>query len=143
MKLVEILLLIIVILLSFILINIVYKRIEEYRQKELSDPILEVLKKLLIPVHDIFNSIKLNKGNKSYTLNKEIIYICVKDENGEYYPMNSLVYVILHEVAHLLNTKDVGHTKEWERMFDELLEKARIQGVYNPDIPMISNYCGT
>lgn len=142
MKLVEILLIIIIILLSVILMNILYNRIEEYNQRELSDPILEVLKKLLIPVHDIFNVIKLNKGNKSYTLNKEIIYICVKDEKGEYYPMNSLVHVILHEVAHMLNTKDVGHTKEWQKIFNDLLKKAEEKQVYNPAIPMVSNYCG-
>ena len=142
MKLVEILLIIIIILLSVILINIVYNRIEEYNQRDLSDPILDVLKQLLIPVHEIFNVIKLNKGNKSYTLNKEIIYICIKDENGEYYPMNSLVHVILHEVAHMLNTKDVGHTKEWQNIFNELLKKAEEKNVYNPNIPMVSNYCG-
>ena len=142
MKLVEILLIIIIILLSVILMNIVYNRIEEYNERELSDPILDVLKTLLIPVHDIFNVIKLNKADKSYTLNKEIIYICVKDEKGEYYPMNSLVHVILHEVAHMLNTKDVGHTKEWEKIFNNLLKKAEEKQVYNPAIPMVSNYCG-
>ena len=142
MKLIEILLIIIIILLSVILINIIYKHIEKYKENEVSDPILEVLKQLLIPVHDIFKTIKLNKGNKSYTLNKETIYICVKDEKGEYYPMNSLVHVILHEVAHMLNTKDIGHTKEWEKMFNELLKKAENKQVYNPAIPMVSNYCG-
>jgi hypothetical protein len=142
MKLVEILLIIIIILLSIILMNIVYNRIEEYNEQELTDPILDVLKTLLIPVDPIFENIKLNKGNKSYTLNKEDIYICVKDEKGEYYPMNSLVHVILHEVAHMLNTKDVGHTKEWQNIFNDLLKKAEEKKVYNPNIPMVSNYCG-
>lgn len=119
---------------------IIYLQCKEYHEQ--SEPILQVLKELLIPVHPIFKKVRIYKGRKSYTINKERIYICLIDENGEYYPMNALIHVILHEVAHMLNTKDVGHTEAWQTIFDELLNKASEQGIYNFSIPMISNYCG-
>lgn len=43
--------------------------------------------------------------------------------------------------AHVLNTKDVGHTEEFHRIFDDLLAKATNVGAFNPSIPVIQNYC--
>ena len=81
------------------------------------------------------------KGDKSYTINKEKTFLCLYDKNGDYYPVNQLVYVLLHEISHALNTKDVGHTDNFNKIFDELLDKATQQGVYNPSIPIIQDYC--
>jgi hypothetical protein len=120
---------------------VIMTQIREYHEQ--SDPMLHVLRELLLPVHPIFKEVQLYKGNRSYTINKEKIYICLNDENGDYYPMNQLVYVILHEIAHKLNTKDVGHTPEWQRIFDELLDKAEEQGIWSREIPIMQNYCHT
>jgi hypothetical protein len=107
------------------------------------DPMLHLLKDLLIPLDPIVKDIQFYKASSSYTLNKQKIFLCLYDENGEKYPLSALVYVSIHELAHFLNLEDVGHTEAFYKKFDELLDKATHLGIYNPSIPMISNYCGT
>lgn len=105
------------------------------------DPKLFQLKEMLTPIHPIIKDLKIYKGDKSYTLNKEKIYLCLKDENGDYYSNNMLIYVLLHELAHVLNKDDIGHTEKFHQIFEELLDKAHIMGLYNASIPPIQNYC--
>ena len=50
---------------------------------------------------------------------------------------------VWYKRAHKLNTKDVGHTPEWQRIFDELLDKAAEQNLWSREIPILSNYCGS
>lgn len=89
---------------------------------------------------NILDSISLYKGDKSYTINKQKIYLCLKDENGEYYNMNMLIFVTLHEIAHCL-CDEIGHTDRFNDIFNELLEKAIKMKIYNPSIPIIQDYC--
>ena len=91
---------VVIIVLVCFLGYVITTQIKEYHEQ--TDPMLHVLRELLIPVHPIFKDVQLYKGERSYTINKEKIYICLKDDNGDYYPMNQLVYVILHEVKNLL-----------------------------------------
>lgn len=132
-------------ILSIILIGILLyalkQQISEYTLQD--DPMLYTLKEVLKPVHPIIDELKLYKGDKSFTINKDKIFLCLYDKNGNYYPLNMLIYVLLHEVSHRINDVDVGHTPEFHRIFNELLEKATQIGVYNPSIPVIQNYCGT
>ncbi len=127
-----------VIILFFSLI-LIQKQVEDFQLQ--SDPVLDVLRRVLKPVHPVFENIKLYKADKSYTINKEKVFICLKDKNGEYYPLNMLVYVVLHEVAHVLN-KDIGHTESFHKVFDNLRMQAFEAGVFNPSIPIIQNYSG-
>jgi hypothetical protein len=127
------------VVLIFLLCFVIYKQVKEHHLQD--DPVLKILKEILKPVHPIFNKLKLYRGDKSYTINKEKTFLCLYDENGDYYPINMLIYVLLHEVAHSINTKDIGHTEEFHRIFDELLDRATQIGVYNPSIPIIQNYC--
>jgi hypothetical protein len=126
-------------ILIAVLIYLIFNQVREYHLQD--DPMLDILKKVLTPVHPIFKTLKLYKADKSYTINKDKTFLCLYDENGDYYPINMLIYVLLHEVSHSLNTKDVGHTEEFQRIFDDLLLKATELGVYNPSIPIIQNYC--
>jgi hypothetical protein len=121
-----------------ILVSIILYQIRE----DLSsyDPVLHKLKHKCRDVHPIIPKIELYEGNKSYTINKEKIYLCLKDKDGKYYNTNMLVYVFLHEVAHIL-CDEVGHTEKFARIFDELLEKASKLGVYDFNIPIIDDYC--
>ena len=105
------------------------------------DPMLWKLKDMLTPLHPEVKNVKLYKGNKSYTINKKQIYICLKDENDQYYPTNHLVYVMIHELAHLINKDDIGHTQKFHDIFEDLLDKAHKLQLYNPSIPPIENYC--
>lgn len=89
---------------------------------------------------DILKQISIHKGNKSYTINKTKIYLCLFDENGQYYNKNMLIYVLLHEISHCI-CNEIGHTEKFYQIFDELLTYATNKNIYNPSIPIISNYC--
>lgn len=89
----------------------------------------------------IIEQIKLYVGSKSYTINKSRIYMCLKDDNGQYYDDNSLMFVLLHEMSHVI-CKSIGHTNEFQQIFNELLIEATKVGIYNPNIPMVKKYCG-
>ena len=117
---------------------ITYSIREKYLQ---NDPKLKELKDLLLPLHPDIKGIKLYKGNKSYTINKEKIYLCLRDENGKYYDNNMLIYVLIHELAHFFNREDIGHTEKFHEIFNKLLEKSITLGIYDPSIPPIQNYC--
>jgi hypothetical protein len=121
---------------------VIYRQIHEYHLQD--DPMLKTLKQILEPIFEEYpqlRKIKLYKGEKSYTINKEKTFMCLYDEKGEYYDLNTILHVLLHEYAHSLNTKDIGHTEEFYRIFDELLQKATDLKVYNPEIPVDKNYC--
>ena len=89
---------------------------------------------------NLFAEVSIYKGDKSYTINKEKVYLCLTDENGEYYNMNSLLYVFLHEISHVL-CDEIGHTEKFHEIFEDVLKQASDLKIYDPSIPMISNYC--
>jgi hypothetical protein len=67
------------------------------------------------------------------------MHLCLNNEKGDYFNKNMLMYVALHELAHV-KCKSIGHTPEWHKIFDDLLVKATKSGVYNPHIPPVSDY---
>jgi hypothetical protein len=104
------------------------------------DPKLDELKQRLSLAFPEIRNLDLTGSNKSLTINKQHVFICTKDEQGEYYSDNMLIYVILHELAHVL-CDEVGHTDKFRKIFQELLDRAHDAGVYDPSIPPIDNYC--
>jgi hypothetical protein len=89
---------------------------------------------------NIMNKLKFYKGDKSYTINKRKVYLCLKDEDDEYYDLNMLIYVCLHEIAHCI-CDEIGHTDKFHTIFDKLLKEASANGVYDPSKPLIHDYC--
>jgi len=89
---------------------------------------------------NILDETQFFKGDKSYTINKKKVYMCLKDDKGSYYPNNSLIYVFLHEMAHVI-CDEIGHTEKFHDIFEELLENAKYMKLYDPTIPMVQNYC--
>ena len=81
----------------------------------------------------------------SYSVNKgEKISICVRQkETNEFIEDNTIIFVFIHELAHVM-TDEIGHTDLfWENMAF-LLKKAYEMGIYNP-INYKANpeiYCG-
>lgn len=123
--------------------GVIWWCLRSIREHHLQDePMLWKLKDILEPLHPEVKNLKLYEGEKSYTINKDKIYLCLKDENDEYYDTNMLVYVLLHEFSHYLNKEDIGHTPRFHQIFNDLLDKAHKLGVYNASIPPIKNYCG-
>ena len=100
------------------------------------------LKEKLIAVDGRFVDLDIREASSSYTEDKTIIYLCLRDEKGQFYPVNTIMYVALHEIAHLLNKEDFGHTPAFHKVFDKLLCNAAAKGVYDPEIPHTSWYCG-
>lgn len=105
-----------------------------------NDPMLHELRKDLTPVHPAIKDLTLLRGDKSYTINKEKVYLCLKDKDGNYYSKNTLYYVFLHELAHVLNPS-IGHTEEFQKTFESLLDKAIQLGIFDPSIPIPTDYC--
>jgi len=104
------------------------------------DMMIPEIQRRLLKVHDHAKNIRIFRGRKSYTLNKEKVYLCLYDEKNEYYHINMLMYVAIHELAHCL-CDEIGHTDKFFKIFHELLEVAETEGVYDPYIPPIDNYC--
>lgn len=130
---------IIVVSLSLFLASMLFSVIEPYTSPK--DPVLDELRDQLAVLDPKFENVSINEGDKSYTINKSRVFICLKDKHGRYYDRNMLCYVILHEYAHIL-CDEVGHTEKFFNIFDELLDKAAEMGLYDPSIPPVENYCG-
>lgn len=126
-------------LLTALVVWLIFHQIKEQYLQD--DPMLRKLKKICLPLHPDVKNLKLYKGDKSYTINKEKIYLCLFDEKGEYYNTNMLVFVLIHEFSHWLNKEDIGHTEKFHKIFEELLAKATELEIYNPSLPIIDNYC--
>lgn len=91
-------------------------------------------------IQKCLDDVSLHSGSKSFTINKKKIYLCLKDENGKYYDKNMLIYVFTHELAHVLS-ESIGHTEEFHQIFEELLKCLAEQKKYDPNKPLVQNYC--
>lgn len=99
------------------------------------------LRDMLIPVFPELNKVKLMKGNSSYTINKYRVFICLRDKKTKtIYDDNMLVYVILHELAHV-ECPEIGHTELFKQIFFSLLDRAEAHDLYDPSLPKPKNYC--
>ena len=79
-----------------------------------------------------------NKGRKiAFCLNKE------KEDNNHLIDQNTLMFVAIHEMAHI-TTLSIGHTQEFWDNFKFLLKKADECNVYHPVDYSKENtdYCG-
>lgn len=89
-----------------------------------------------------------DSGYTSYSVNKgERIVMCLRSRSadgvGDLEKFNTLMYVVLHELAHLA-TEEVGHTPLFWKNFRFIVENAEAAGVYIPvdysEEP--EDYCG-
>jgi len=102
--------------------------------------VLHQIRHRLEQVHEKAQTIDLSVDKKSYTINKQKIYLCLKDKHGKYYDMNMMMYVALHELAHCL-CDDIGHTAKFHDIFETLLDKAHTMKLYDKTISPIADYC--
>jgi hypothetical protein len=107
------------------------------------DPLLYKIKNDLILIDPKIKDISFYASNESFTEDKKRIYLCLKDKNDKYYPYNMLIYVALHETAHVLSpTIDLNHTStDFINNFSNLIKKATELKLYDPTLPMIDHYC--
>lgn len=142
------------IILVAILIFIIYKQIDNFKLQK--DPKLDELRNTftqffnnkkdwkppldMLNKRNVMSDINLYKGDKSYTINKEKVYLCLNDENSNYYSSNMLIYVLAHEISHVLS-ESVGHTEEFHNIFENLLVELTDAGIYDPTKPLPEKYC--
>ena len=67
----------------------------------------------------------------SYTVDKEKVFMCLRQRNAkeELVSENTLIFVALHEMAHM-GTSTIGHTPDFWNNFAWLLTQAEELGVY-------------
>lgn len=87
-----------------------------------------------------------NSKYTSYSINKgEKIILCMrsKDEKRELIDENTLMFVALHELAHVI-TKSIGHTKEFWDNFKFILREAVKSDIYTCEdyAKYPKKYCG-
>jgi hypothetical protein len=104
------------------------------------DPVINEIRDKLKPVFPEIDRVILLKGKKSYTINKKRIHLCLTDKEGKYYDLNMLIYVTLHELAHV-KCDEIGHTEKFHKIFNELLQKASTHKVYDRSKPILKDYC--
>lgn len=130
---------IVLILFVLSLAYIIFNRVMEYYNQ--LDPMLKHIQHKLEPLDPRVKDLQFFEGNKSYTINKKKIYLCLRDEKNDYYNENMLLYVAIHELAHVL-CDEIGHTEKFHRIFKQLLYKAQSLGIYDSTKPIVRNYCG-
>jgi len=101
---------------------------------------------VISPIQGLLSKVTflVSDDGNTYTENKKNIFFCTRQPNGEVYDDNTLIYVALHELAHVMS-KSVDtdeHSPEFYRNFDYLLDLASQAGVYNPCVPIAEFYCG-
>jgi len=129
----------IIVLLFGVMVYVVAIQVREYYQQ--TDPMLKIIKDTLSPLHEKVKDLQFFQGDKSYTINKKKIYLCLKDENEEYYDFNMLLYVAIHELSHVM-CDEIGHTPKFNQIFHDNLILAENLGIYDSTRPIITNYCG-
>lgn len=131
--------------LTFIVLTIVILGYTVYtfkKPEKTENFVIESLKEKLTVIDSNFQDIDIRESDSSYTEDKSVIYLCLKDPNGNVYPINTIIYVALHEIAHLLNKADYGHTPKFHKVFNDLLCRATAKGIYDPTLPHGEMYCG-
>ena len=97
-----------------------------------------------------FNPDNISESGKSsqytsYSVNKGEKIACIrqKDEKESFVDINTITFVSIHELAHIM-TKSVGHTDEFWTNFKRLLNEAIKMGIYKKEDYSNSpkEYCG-
>jgi len=87
--------------------------------------------------HTILSEAAIDNRYTTYTIDKEDMHICLRtrDKFEKLYDINILMYVILHELAHLCNYNVngypiQGHGEEFKYIFKLLVSEAILIGIY-------------
>lgn len=93
------------------------------------------------------NSLSESSANSeytSYTINKgEKVILCLRNTDNSLIDKNTLMYVYIHELAHIM-TKKVGHIDEFWENFKFILKEAQKLNIYKYEDYSKNNkpYCG-
>jgi predicted metal-dependent hydrolase len=122
---------------------------QKYSNDHVRSYYIRELKKRYKP--SILSEAAIDNKYTTYTVDKSEMHICLRtrDSYEKTYDIDLLMYVVLHELAHLCNfdrfgNPIIGHGKEFIEIFKLLVSEAMLIGVYtytnyktNP-----KEYCG-
>ena len=124
------------------ILNFIDNLMSKYKSTKIYNSILRI--KTKYNSDNISESIK-NTNHTSYSVNKgEKIVLCIRQKEDEsYVDNNTMMFVILHELGHIMS-KSIGHTDEFWKNFKFLLKEAEEMGIYkNVDYSKKNKrYCG-
>lgn len=132
----EAIILLLLFIIAMVLWYLVKVNYETYLENE---PTVVRLRNKLLPVFPELGVVKLMKGDASYTINKQKIYLCT-EAGGTTYDDNMLTYVILHELAHTM-CPEIGHGSQFQKIFQSLLDRGERHRLFDPRKPRVENYC--
>lgn len=99
----------------------------------------------------ILSEAAIDQRYTTYTIDKKDMHICLRtrDDHEKMYDINLLMYVILHELAHLCNYSPSGspiqgHGIEFKNIFRLLVQEGINIGIYRYEdyVKKPKNYCG-
>lgn len=132
------------ILCSLFIFMLIFMWRRDRKKHYVKHPLLEHVKALVRPLAPkTVDKLKFRESTSTYTLNKQTLYFCIRNDKGEYYDLNTLVYVAIHELSHAVipyDTKD--HGPDWAKKFAQLLDEGNKLGIYDPNKSIAPMYCG-
>jgi hypothetical protein len=110
------------------------KLVDTYKNdpSAMADPRVKIMVSRFNPTNMMENDI--DSDTTSYSENKgEKIVVCLRDKRHPYpfVDENTVMFVLLHEMAHLMTTT-IGHTPEFWANFKRILHDAVQAGIYTP-----------
>jgi hypothetical protein len=131
----------IIIIMVLVLIAAVIYALSPRSNFSSKHPLLDQVRSNFALIDPKHASIPLRIGDSAYTENKEVITLCLTDpDTNTYYDINTIMYVALHELAHVISSSQ-GHGDEFKKNFADLLKKGAELGIYDPRKPIPAQYC--
>ncbi len=95
---------------------------------------------------DIVNRVVISAGPRSVTFNKKDVRLCLYDVNRKMYSFKILMYVLLHELAHVITETmsgygDVPHDAKFLDSIDLLVRQAAQNGICVDKSAVPESYC--
>lgn len=117
----------------------------EFMKKENNPDYTKYLNRLIDKINGVTIEENTTNKNTSYSVNKgDELVICLKSKkNNKIHDMNLLMYVVLHEIAHIM-CPEYGHGLLFIKIFKYVTESAVKAGIYTK-IDFENNpqeYCG-
>ena len=134
---------VIILLAIFLLVAVGFAISSRSNNYDMKHPILDEVRQNFSKLNPKYALIPLRSGDSAYTENKEVITLCLVDpDSGKFYDMNTIMYVALHELAHVLTPEGKEeHGDAFKQNFSDLLRQGSQIGFYNPRKSIPSTYC--
>lgn len=93
--------------------------------------LVDWLRLRLLFLHPAVREIPVDVGRCAFCQNRARITVRLRDPRGAVYPREDLLYVYVHELAHVLaEPEDEEHGPAFERAFDALRRRAEAAGLF-------------